>query len=266
LTADATARQVGQDVVLTATLSSGGPEAVEGAATTLTLPSGLQFVRATTTAGSFAGGVLTVPSLTVGSTAILTVVAHVAAPGSQTASVEVTGLAPGFLDVDSTPNNHVAGEDDQASVAIGATNPPLANPRPVLSRLSMLRRTFAVGPGRTSVTARRLTPRGSSFRFTLSERSTVTILIERKTTGRRVGRRCVAPTRRNRTRRHCTRYTRSGLLTRRNLSAGKRSVTFTGRVGRKALALGSYRATLTPTDTTRLRGTARNITFTIKRR
>lgn len=264
LTADAT-RQVGQDVVLTATLASGGPDAVESAGTTLALPPGLQVVGATPSAGSFAGGVWSVPPLGSGSTASLTVVARVAAPGTHTASVEVTALAPFFTDVDSVPNNHVAGEDDQASVTITATTPP-PNPRPVLSTLSMLRRTFAVAPGRTAITARRLTPRGSAFRFRLSERSTVAILIERKTTGRRVGRRCVAPTRRNRTRRRCTRYTRAGLLTRRNLAAGKRTVVFTGRIGRKALPLGSYRATLTPTDTTGLRGTARTITFTIKRR
>jgi hypothetical protein len=43
-------------------------------------------------------------------------------------------------------------------------------------------------------------------------------------------------------------------------------VAFTGRIGRRALALGAYRATLTPTDAAGLGGTARRIAFTIKRR
>ncbi len=188
LTADATSRQVGQNVVLTATLSSGGPDAVQGAGTTIALPPGLQIVGATTSAGSFAGGVWSVPALAPGSSATLTAVARVAAPGTQTASAEVTGLAPFFLDLDSAPNNHLAGEDDQASVTITgtatATATNAANARPVLSALSMLRRTFAVAPGPTAALARRLTPRGSSFRFTLSKGSTVAILIGRAPTGR----------------------------------------------------------------------------------
>jgi alpha-tubulin suppressor-like RCC1 family protein len=268
LTAGATTREVGQDVTLTATLASGGPDAVDGAVTTLSLSPGLQLASATTTAGSFAGGVLTAPSLAPGSTAVLTVVAHVTAAGAQTALVEVTALAPSFVDLDSTPNNHAAGEDDQASVTITATNPPVLpmNTPPVLSGLSMLRRTFAVAPGPTATDARRLTPRGSSFRFTLSEPATVAILVERRRTGRRVGARCVAVARGNRNRPRCTRYTRAGLLTRRNLAAGRRTVAFTGRIGRRALALGAYRATLTPTDAAGLGGTARRIAFTIKRR
>jgi hypothetical protein len=63
--------------------------------------------------------------------------------------------------------------------------------------------------------------------------------------GRRVGDRCEIPTRRLRNRRRCTRNKRAGGLTRRNLPAGPSAIRFSGRIGRRALAAGRYRATIT---------------------
>src|SRR5436190_9448867 len=121
--------------------------------------------------------------------------------------------------------------------------------RPVISRLRMARATFAASRRATAVIARRRPPPplGSVFRFTLSERSTVTLRIERQATGRRVGRRCLPATLRLRRRRACVRYLRTGTLTRR-LAGGRRAVAFSGRIGRRALAIGRYRVTVTSVD------------------
>src|SRR5439155_8098791 len=118
---------------------------------------------------------------------------------------------------------------------------------PAISGLSMRRRSFAVAAARTPVAATR---RGSEFLFRLSEPSTVVIRIERVLRGRTAGKR----------------YVRVGDLTRAGLAAGKRRVAFSGRIGRRALAPGSYRATLVPTDSLGLRGAPRQLSFAVRRR
>lgn len=136
---------------------------------------------------------------------------------------------------------------------------------PVVTRLRMARRRFAVSRRSTAVIARGVKPpQGSAFRFTLSERSTVIVRIDRATSGRRVGKRCVAPTRRVRGRRACTRFVRAGTLTR-SLPSGPRSIAFSGRIGRRALQVGSYRAVVTAVDAARNVSRARTVTFEILR-
>ncbi|HEV7363035.1 MAG TPA: PQQ-dependent sugar dehydrogenase [Solirubrobacteraceae bacterium] len=137
---------------------------------------------------------------------------------------------------------------------------------PVVTRLRMARRSFAVSRRSTALTARASvrSPQGSAFRFTLSERSTVILRIDRLAPGRRVGKRCVAPTRRLRRRRACTRFLRAGALTR-TLPAGRRSIAFSGRIGRRALRVGSYRAVVTAVDAARNVSRARTVTFQIVR-
>jgi hypothetical protein len=63
-----------------------------------------------------------------------------------------------------------------------------------------------------------------------------------------VGKRCRKPSAKLRQHRACTRLKTSGKLTRRNQPAGTDTVKFSGRIGRRALAPGSYRATITATD------------------
>jgi hypothetical protein len=74
----------------------------------------------------------------------------------------------------------------------------------------------------------------------------------------------VAPTRGSRRRRGCTRFLRAGTLTR-TLPAGRRSIAFSGRIGKRALAVGDYRATVTAVDGARNVSRARTVTFTIVR-
>ncbi len=93
----------------------------------------------------------------------------------------------------------------------------------------------------------------------------MTLTIERALPGRRVGRRCLRPTRSNRTRRLCIRYVRAGLLTRRNQGPGRVSTRFSGRIGRRKLAPGRYRATVGATDAASNRARTRRVSFTILR-
>jgi hypothetical protein len=133
----------------------------------------------------------------------------------------------------------------------------------VISRLKMTRRTFAVGPKSTAKRAAKRRKPGSAFRFRLSERANVTIRIARVLPGRRVGKRCRRPTGKLVRRRPCKRYRNVATLTRRNRRAGGNVVSFSGRIGKRALKRGRYRATLTAVDGARNRSKPRRITFRI---
>jgi hypothetical protein len=110
--------------------------------------------------------------------------------------------------------------------------------------VTITHRVFAPAKAAAPISAR---ARGTSFRFALSEPASVTISIKRALPGRRVGKRCVKPGAHNRHRRSCTRFVATGTL-HRGEQAGNDSVKFSGRIGRRALKRGRYRATITATD------------------
>jgi hypothetical protein len=109
---------------------------------------------------------------------------------------------------------------------------------PVVSTLKLTRKHFAVSGKK----------RGTTLSFSLSEAATVKIAVQRRRAGRRKGARCVAPTKKLRKAKTCTRYVTLGTLTKSG-RAGTNKVTFTGRLRGKALARGTYRFSLTATDT-----------------
>ncbi|HEV7459398.1 MAG TPA: PQQ-dependent sugar dehydrogenase [Solirubrobacteraceae bacterium] len=117
-------------------------------------------------------------------------------------------------------------------------------PAPAITHLAMTRRRFAVASRPTAIRA--ATPRGSAFVYRLSRSATVTIVVDQLLAGRRVGRRCLAPARRRRGR-ACTRSRRRGTLIR-SAGAGVARTAFSGRIGRRALPPGRYRATLRARD------------------
>jgi hypothetical protein len=124
---------------------------------------------------------------------------------------------------------------------------------------SLTNRRFRVARVTTALSA--ALPRGTTFRYLLSEDARVTISIARATRGVRVGRRCLAP-RRGRTGASCTRYVRAGALVRSG-RAGTNAIRFTGRVGRRALAPGSYRATLVARDSSANASAPRTLAFAV---
>jgi Domain of unknown function (DUF4394) len=151
-----------------------------------------------------------------------------------------------------------------APVTPPSTLPPPDLP-PVLSSLSLTNRTFAaVGVRSKSRAAATRVPRGTTFRFTLSEAARVRVVFARKTAGRRVGGRCLAATSARRKRAKCTRYVAVGSISASG-KAGRNSVKFTGRIGGRALAPASYRASVTATDSAAQRSTARTVSLRVVR-
>ena len=111
--------------------------------------------------------------------------------------------------------------------------------KPAVTRLKLSAKRFRLGG------------KGITIRYTLSEAARVTLSFERVTSGRKVGGRCVKRTRRNRSRRRCTRYAAvTPVLSLADQPAGPRTIAFKGRLSRrKRLSPGVYRLTLQARDT-----------------
>lgn len=133
---------------------------------------------------------------------------------------------------------------------------------PVISDLSLTHRVFRVA-ARGQVALR---PKGTTFRFRLSEAAEVKIAIARRSTGVRVGGSCRRATRRNRVRRRCIRWVAVTRLAR-NGPKGANRVPFSGRYRRggrvRELRPGRYRATLTAIDAAGNRSRAKRVRLRI---
>ena len=127
----------------------------------------------------------------------------------------------------------------------------------------MTNATFRVGPPAPVTSA--AAPRGTHFRYALSEAAAMSIAIEQRASGRRVGRRCRPATRRLRKRPRCTRWASRGTLSA-QAAAGGNATPFSGRVGRRALRPGSYRARLRATDAAGNRSGERRVALRVVRR
>jgi Tol biopolymer transport system component len=119
-------------------------------------------------------------------------------------------------------------------------------PKPVISGASLLRKRFRVGRKATAKRASlaRNTRAGTAFRFRLSADADVTIALQRRAAGRRARGRCRKPSHKLAKRPRCVRYVKRGTLVRTGLGAKRHSIAFSGRIGRRALEAGRYRATL----------------------
>lgn len=146
----------------------------------------------------------------------------------------------------------------------------LASGGPAISQLSLTHRRFRVGRARTAVSASRRrvsrAPVGTTFRFALDRTASVKIAFARPASGLRAGRRCVKPSRRLRRARarRCTRLVAIRPTLTRAGRAGANAVPFSGRIGRRALAPGSYRATFTATASGRA-GAPSSVRFVVVR-
>jgi large repetitive protein len=117
-TASATTVQVGQQVTFTVTVTNDGPDQATGVEVLDLLPAGLTFVGSTQSQGSYNSGtgVWTVGTLANGASATLTLTATLTASSAVTNTAQVS--ASDQFDPDSTPNNNVPAEDDQASTTV----------------------------------------------------------------------------------------------------------------------------------------------------
>ena len=142
-------------------------------------------------------------------------------------------------------------DEDKGAPGKGASGADTTAPR--LTGLSLAPRAFS-------------RKRGTRIRYTVSEPATVAFAVQRKAKGRRAGRRCAAPSRRNRGARRCTRYVTKGVALTRRSAAGRSAVRWTGRVQGARLARGRYRLVAVAADAAGNRSTAARKTFRVKRR
>jgi hypothetical protein len=122
---------------------------------------------------------------------------------------------------------------------------------PDFSRVWGSHATFApaswVTPGFAVAKSARAT--GTIFNYVLDKGGTVKIAITGASSGRRVGRKCLAPSPKNKAKRKCSRVTTYMTLTRVS-HAGRNQVPFSGRIRGKVLKPGSYTARFISTATT----------------
>ena len=151
------------------------------------------------------------------------------------ANVPGGGTAPD-RDGDGRPDSEDRCPDQPASTTDGCPAGEDADVlRPVLSAFTIRPSAFRFRVGSTTIS------------FRLSEAARVTFTFERVLPGRRLGGRCVAPGRRTRRARRCTRYLRVGSISRAS-AAGPNSLRFSGRLRGRALPVGAYRLTATGVD------------------
>lgn len=135
--------------------------------------------------------------------------------------------------------------------------------KPTVSGLSFSKSSFAAATSGASVSAKRKkTPVGTKVSLRLSEAAALRFTVESKQSGRKAGRKCVAPKRSNRKKPRCTRYVSKGSFAVTGKS-GANSFTFRGRVGGKSLKPGSYRLTGQATDKAKNKSSVFQKSFTI---
>jgi WD40 repeat protein len=159
------------------------------------------------------------------------------------------------------------GQPQPEGPGVTPSAPPPDKTAPLLSALSLTNKLFAVGPKPTALTAaKRKVKKGTTFRWTLSEAATVRIQIQQERRGIKKGKRCLVakPGAKVPRKKHCTALQSKGTL-RRSGKQGRGSVAFSGRMGKKALKPGIYRAVFTATDAAGNRSAAKRLKFKIVR-
>ncbi|HKR02976.1 MAG TPA: isopeptide-forming domain-containing fimbrial protein [Pyrinomonadaceae bacterium] len=125
---------VGSSAVFTITVTNTGPSDATGVAVRDQLPAGLTYLNSTASAGTYnsATGVWSVGNVASGSSPTLQITARIDTIGSITNTAQVT--ASNQPDPDSTPNNNIATEDDQASSNLSTTPPAISLCKTVLGQ------------------------------------------------------------------------------------------------------------------------------------
>jgi PKD domain len=167
------------------------------------------------------------------------------------ASVAHTYTVAGTYKV-TVSSTDAAGNHSSRTSSIAVAPRPLAGGKPPrITRFSITPRAFGIAPRATPAVARK---RGASFLYTVSAPARVTISL----------RRC-RPTPHGRAARgkRCTRLLAAGSLSR-AARTGVNRLRFSGRIGRRALRAGSYRATIVARDAAGRRSAPRSLAFRVR--
>jgi hypothetical protein len=138
--------------------------------------------------------------------------------------------------------------------------------KPALGSLSFSATTFKAtssGSAFSGQKKRKSAPTGTKVSFNLSEPGSVKFTVDRKTKGRKVGRKCKAKTKVNAKKKSCTRWVKvRGSFTVPG-KAGKNSFKFRGRIGGKKLKPARYRLNSQATDKARNKSAIKRKSFRI---
>lgn len=135
------------------------------------------------------------------------------------------------------------------------------NTAPKFSSVRLSAKRWRRGPALPSIAKAKL---GTTISFKLDEAGQVTLGFQRVSSGRRVGRKCVKATPRNRSRRPCKRFAAAGSIPTFAGKVGPNRVRFQGRLtSSRRLALGSYRLVLSVVDAAANHSTRNGPTFAI---
>jgi hypothetical protein len=132
--------------------------------------------------------------------------------------------------------------------------------KPTFGGLSFSSTVFAAAKSGASVAKAKV---GTKVTFSVSEGSTVKFTVDRKTVGRKVGKKCKALTKANAKKKACTRWVKVPGSFSVRAGAGKNTFTFRGRVGGKSLRPGKYRLSGRATDSAKNTSLPKNKGFTI---
>lgn len=183
-----------------------------------------------------------------------------ATPSAITAYYELPALSDGAT---AAPNHNQSGDRLLLSAVVvqgttTTTTTTTTAAAPTITGLRQARRRWREG-NRPATIARAAT--GTVFTFDLSAAARVTVTFTGRVSGRRVGGRCVAPTRANRRRPACERTVRPGRLSFAGHAAAN-ALSFDGVLGRRALPLGRYTARFSASNA-QGQATPVELTFTI---
>ena len=183
------------------------------------------------------------------------------------------------------PRRHDPRRSTPGTSTPGGSTPGTGVKRVRLDAFALTNKTFAratnatalaanaayVAPKKKTAKKKKAAKKGTTIKYTLSAPATVTIIVERVTKGRRAGgyaNKCVKTTAKLKKKKAkvCTLYTKVSTLKRVHKSAGEKKVAFSGRAGRKALAVGSYRIRAKASAGAGTDSAERRVTFKIVKR
>ncbi|HEV7771684.1 MAG TPA: IPT/TIG domain-containing protein [Conexibacter sp.] len=250
--------QFNADVVLAPVVSDSGPAAgpSSGGAVVTISGSNLDGVTGVSFGGTPA------PAFSVVSPTAISATAPPGAAGS-TVDVTVTGLG----------GTSAAAPGARFSYVASSSPPPPSGPgsadttAPTLTRLAISPQAFLAAGRGPSASAAKTT--GGVVSYTLSERARTTFTVKRKQAGIKVGGTCLKATRRVRSQLRGRPHRCSFLVSVSGSFAhsdvqGSNRFRFTGRLGRRALAAGSYVLLAAPEDAAGHRGRSRSAGFEIQ--
>ena len=134
---------------------------------------------------------------------------------------------------------------------------------PVVGGAAETNKTWREGNALAKISRKRKPPLGTRFSFTLNEQASVSLSFTQKVTGRKVGAKCVAKSRKNAKHKACKRTVTVGTLSFTGHS-GTNKVVFRGRISRtKKLKPGRYTLVITATNPAGARSAPKSLSFTI---